>query len=129
MIKVKSRMILEFSFPPNHSMGNQVRRKSHPSHPTWVDPRKRIRNSASPVVERLSETLEKKVALLLTVLRGVKTGSKHEERRRILLENLRFHPEEERTMRPFQRSFSRLCDVYVNDALAPHTGPTPPQRG
>jgi phosphoglycerate kinase len=34
-----------------------------------------------------------------------------------LLENLRFHPEEEQNDEGFARELARLCDVYVNDAF------------
>jgi phosphoglycerate kinase len=34
-----------------------------------------------------------------------------------LLENLRFHPEEEANDEGFARELARLCDVYVNDAF------------
>ena len=35
----------------------------------------------------------------------------------LLLENLRFHPEEEANREPFCRGLARLCDCYVNDAF------------
>jgi phosphoglycerate kinase len=35
----------------------------------------------------------------------------------LLLENLRFHPGEERNDPDFARALARLCDVYVNDAF------------
>lgn len=35
----------------------------------------------------------------------------------VLLENLRFHPEEERNDDGFARALAALCDVYVNDAF------------
>lgn len=36
----------------------------------------------------------------------------------VMLENLRFHPEEEKNDAGFARSLATLCDVYVNDAFA-----------
>lgn len=36
----------------------------------------------------------------------------------LLLENLRFHPEEEKNDDDFAKELARLCDVYVNDAFA-----------
>jgi phosphoglycerate kinase len=38
-------------------------------------------------------------------------------RRAVLLENLRFHPEEEKNDREFARALARLGDAYVNDAF------------
>jgi phosphoglycerate kinase len=35
----------------------------------------------------------------------------------LLLENLRFHPEEEKNDEEFARQLASLCDVYVNDAF------------
>jgi phosphoglycerate kinase len=35
----------------------------------------------------------------------------------VLLENLRYHPEEEKNEEAFARAMSELCDVYVNDAF------------
>ena len=35
----------------------------------------------------------------------------------LLLENLRFHPEEENNDKEFARQLASLCDVYVNDAF------------
>jgi len=36
----------------------------------------------------------------------------------LLLENLRFHPEEEKNDEGFARELAGLCDIYVNDAFA-----------
>ena len=36
----------------------------------------------------------------------------------LLLENLRFHPEEEENQEDFAKQLASLCDVYVNDAFA-----------
>ncbi len=36
----------------------------------------------------------------------------------LLLENLRFHPEEEKNDETFSRQLAELCDIYVNDAFA-----------
>jgi phosphoglycerate kinase len=35
----------------------------------------------------------------------------------LLLENLRFHPEEEKNEEAFSKALAALCDVYVNDAF------------
>jgi len=35
----------------------------------------------------------------------------------LLLENLRFHPEEEKNDEEFARQLASVCDVYVNDAF------------
>ncbi len=75
--------------------------------------------SLSPVAERLSRLLGKEVALAADCvgeevqkqIEGMKAGEV------LLLENLRFHPEEEKNDEPFSRALASLCDVYVNDAF------------
>jgi phosphoglycerate kinase len=76
-------------------------------------------NSLAPVAERLSELLGKKVTLAPdcigaeteTVVRAMKPGDV------VLLENVRFHPEEEKNDPEFARRLASLGDVYVNDAF------------
>lgn len=43
--------------------------------------------------------------------------NKLENGQTLLLENLRFHPEEEANDREFAKKLAKLCDVYVNDAF------------
>lgn len=75
--------------------------------------------SLAPVAERLSKLLGKKVALakdcigedVQNQIGGMKPGNV------LLLENLRFHPEEEKNEENFSKALASLCDVYVNDAF------------
>jgi phosphoglycerate kinase len=75
--------------------------------------------SLKPVAEYLSEVLSHKVALApdcigdITgrMIRALAPGHA------ILLENLRFHPEEEANDRDFAHELARGKDVYVNDAF------------
>ncbi|MGO8987464.1 MAG: phosphoglycerate kinase [bacterium] len=75
--------------------------------------------SLAPVAKRLSELLEKKVAFATDCIgqevqkqiAGLKDGEV------LLLENLRFHPEEEKNEEAFSKALASLCDVYVNDAF------------
>jgi phosphoglycerate kinase len=75
--------------------------------------------SLTSVAERLSQLLEKKVALATDCIGeavqkqigGMKEGEF------LLLENLRFHPEEEKNEEAFSRALASFCDVYVNDAF------------
>src|SRR6266404_8652343 len=73
--------------------------------------------SLKPVARRLEELLDRQVAMapdcvgprveaMLPAPGGV-----------LLLENLRFHPEEEKNDPGFSRQLAALCDVYVNDAF------------
>ena len=75
--------------------------------------------SLAPIAERLSQLLGKKVALakdcmgeeVQRQIGGMKEGEV------LLLENLRFHPEEEKNEETFSKALASLCDVYVNDAF------------
>jgi phosphoglycerate kinase len=75
--------------------------------------------SLAPVAQRLSQILEKKVVLASDCIGeevqkqivGMKEGDV------LLLENLRFHPEEEKNDENFSKALASLCDVYVNDAF------------
>jgi phosphoglycerate kinase len=76
--------------------------------------------SLRPVAERLEARLGRPVALLADCV-----GPEVEERARalqageiVLLENLRYHAEEEANDGAFARSLAALADVYVNDAFA-----------
>jgi len=73
----------------------------------------------APVARRLSELLKKPVrALMDCVGRAVDDEvSGMKEGDIILLENLRFHAEEEANDPGFSLALSRLGDVYVNDAF------------
>src|SRR5215475_12409733 len=76
--------------------------------------------SLRPVAERLSELIGKTVAFAEDCIgepaqskaNGLKDGGV------LLLENLRFHPEEEKNDELFAKQLASLCDdVYVNDAF------------
>ncbi|MBU2490952.1 MAG: phosphoglycerate kinase [Proteobacteria bacterium] len=76
--------------------------------------------SMAPVAKRLSRLLKKDVKLAPDCI-----GEEVEEMVRamqpgdvILLENLRFHPEETDNDDEFAKKLAGLCDVYVNDAFA-----------
>ena len=75
--------------------------------------------SLAPVAGRLSQLMGKTVALasdcvgeeVQKQIDGMKDGDI------LLLENLRFHPEEEKNDEAFSKALASLCDVYVNDAF------------
>ncbi len=78
------------------------------------------RLSLAPVAKRLSRLLEKEVIFLNDctgpeVEKVVKEAKPEDV---ILLENLRFHEEEEKNDDEFAKKLASLCDVYVNDAFA-----------
>jgi len=75
--------------------------------------------SLLPVAEHLSNLIGKPVAFAEDCV-GEATKSKVsslENGQVLLLENLRFHAEEEKNEEGFARQLAGLCDVYVNDAF------------
>ncbi len=74
--------------------------------------------SLEPVAKYLSEKLGEDVILTETALdRGIKTLLNLNEARVIMLENLRFHPEEESNNREFAQQLSSYGEVFVFDAF------------
>ncbi|MCM8818492.1 MAG: phosphoglycerate kinase [Candidatus Omnitrophica bacterium] len=75
--------------------------------------------SLKPVAERLSQIIKKNVKFVpdcigddvKKMINSLKEGDI------LLLENLRFHPEEEEGSENFAKELSSLCDCYVNDAF------------
>jgi phosphoglycerate kinase len=76
--------------------------------------------SLKPAAERLGVLLNQRVQLATdcvgdaaeAMVAAMKPGDI------VVLENLRFHPEEEKNADTFAKSLAGLCDVYVNDAFA-----------
>ena len=75
--------------------------------------------SLRPVAEHLSELLGKPVAFAVDCI-GAAAREQVEALQDgdvLLLENLRFHKEEEQNDEGFARALASLCNVYVNDAF------------
>ena len=76
--------------------------------------------SLSPVAERLGKLLGKSVSFAADCI-GLEAETKANALQNgdvLLLENLRFHPEEEQNDDEFSRQLASLCDgLYVNDAF------------
>jgi phosphoglycerate kinase len=76
--------------------------------------------SLAPVARRLSRLVRKEVQLapdcvgpeVQEMIKAMKPGDI------LLLENLRFHPEEEKNDEAFGRALAELADIYINDAFA-----------
>ena len=76
--------------------------------------------SLAPAAKRLSRLLDKEVVLApdcigaetKTLVEAMQPGSV------ILLENLRFHAEEQQNDEGFASQLASLCDIYINDAFA-----------
>lgn len=74
--------------------------------------------SLEPVAKYLAEKLGQEVLLTETALdRGIKTLLNLNESKIIMLQNLRFHPEEEANDREFSRTLSTYGDLFVFDAF------------
>ncbi len=81
--------------------------------------------SLRPLVDRLRELLDhvlgpgENVAFSPDCVGEIATelSSQLESGQTLLLENLRFHPEEEANDAKFARQLASLCDLYVNDAF------------
>jgi phosphoglycerate kinase len=81
--------------------------------------------SLKPVAERLRMLLDQKLGRSCNVgfapdcigLAAEEMAAKLEKGQTLLLENLRFHPEEEANDEEFSRQLAALADVYVNDAF------------
>ena len=75
--------------------------------------------SLAPVAERLSELLNMPVAMAKDVIgpSAKELTSKMENGDIVLLENVRFHAEEEANDNDFAKELASLADVYVNDAF------------
>ncbi len=88
---------------------------SHLGRPKGPDPKL----SLEPAGARLSELLDQDVVLADDCVGdGVrKLVLDLKEGRLLLLENLRFHAEEEENAPAFAQALASLCDVYVNDAF------------
>ncbi len=76
--------------------------------------------SLSPVAGRLGRLLKTEVAMAQDCVgeEVEKQASQMAAGQILLLENLRFHAEEQQDDDQFARSLARLCDVYINDAFA-----------
>lgn len=74
--------------------------------------------SLKPVAERLEELLKEPVKFLSDCVGdNIKKEVQSAKERVILLENLRFHPEEEANDANFSKQLASLADVYINDAF------------
>jgi len=73
----------------------------------------------APVARRLSEILGSPVEMAMDCIgpQVEEAVGRLKEGEVLLLENLRFHPEEEKNDPGFAQALARLADIYVNDAF------------
>jgi phosphoglycerate kinase len=89
------------------------------SHLGRPDGKRSAKYSLEPVAKRMAELLDRDVLLSEEAIgEGVHQMIHHsKEHQVILLENIRFYPEEEANDPNFARELSKLADVYVTDAF------------
>src|SRR3954467_14501980 len=73
--------------------------------------------SLAPVAARLRELLGKPVNIAPDCVGSEVAAMKPKSGEVLLLENLRFHPEEEANDPEFSKRLASLADIYVNDAF------------
>ncbi len=73
--------------------------------------------SLKPVAKRLAELLGMEVKMAPDCVGPEVEKMLPDQGQVLLLENLRFHPEEEKNDPGFSKQLAALCDVYVNDAF------------
>ena len=73
--------------------------------------------SLKPAAKRLSELLGRDVKMAPDCVGPQVEKMRPRPGEVVLLENLRFHPEEEKNDPGFSKQLASLCDVYVNDAF------------
>jgi phosphoglycerate kinase len=73
--------------------------------------------SLKPVAKRLETLLGRPVAMAPDCIGPAVEAMLPQPGEVLLLENLRFHAEEEKNDLAFSRQLAQLCDVYVNDAF------------
>lgn len=92
---------------------------SHLGRPKGDSEEDRKKFSLEPVAKDLAKKLEKEVVLMESpdsdAPRSILAEGKFNKV--ILLENLRFHPGEEKNSNELAQKWARYCDIYVNDAF------------
>jgi phosphoglycerate kinase len=73
--------------------------------------------SLKPVAKRLQELLGRPVQMAPDCVGPAVAAMRPKPGDVVLLENLRFHPQEEQNDAEFSKQLASLCDLYVNDAF------------
>src|SRR6266404_2330456 len=77
------------------------------------------KDSLRPVAEHLAKLIDRPVSFATDCV-GEAAAEKVDDLKDgeiVLLENLRFHPEEEKNDEAFARQLASLCELYINDAF------------
>ena len=102
----------------NYILGKNPAKLVLMSHLGRPDGKVAAKYSLKPVAQRLRELLNKEVRMLDDCAGDVVKGDIDSSKEQIiLLENLRFHPEEEANEANFAKGLASLADIFVNDAF------------
>ena len=76
--------------------------------------------SLKPIVEDLSKKINQNIKLISKNIKEInlKELFNNNDERIIMLENIRFYPEEEKNNQQFAKHLASLADIYVNDAFS-----------
>lgn len=109
---------IESALPTLRLCLNEARQTIVASHLGRPDGKPNPKYSLRPVHAYLEKRLETPVVFAPDCVGSeVENIAGRPESRIVLLENLRFHPEEEKNDPDFSRALASLADVYVNDAF------------
>ncbi len=98
-------------------MGGRVILASHLGRPKGADPKLSLEPASARLADLLGKEHEVVQADDCIGDAVVKTAKDLKPGQVLMLENLRFHKEEEANDEAFARQLAALCDVYVNDAF------------
>lgn len=116
--KVTEPHRIDSALPTLRCILEQARKVIVASHLGRPDGKVVAKYSLAPVREHLQDSLNKAIVLAPDCI-GPETEriARADHNQIVLLENLRFHPEEEKNDREFSRALASLGEVYVNDAF------------
>lgn len=116
--KVTEPHRIDSALPTLRCILEQARKVIVASHLGRPDGKVVAKYSLAPVREHLQDALNKPVVLAPDCIgRETERIVRADHNQIVLLENLRFHPEEEKNDREFSRALASLGEVYVNDAF------------
>ena len=72
------------------------------------------------ICEELSKKLNQNIKLISKNIKEINSKElfNNNDQRIMMLENIRFHPEEEKNNQQFAKHLATLADIYVNDAFS-----------
>jgi phosphoglycerate kinase len=109
---------IESALPTLQSILKKAKKLIVASHLGRPDGKRNPKFSLAPVRAYLEESLEQTVVLAPDCVGpSVQELARDPNSRIVLLENLRFHPEEEKNETNFSHALASLADIYVNDAF------------